>query len=79
MKTRIAEYKWRKTDKHTLKIEVYVCECGTDMTYIGFAGCAHDSDYTYFYQCRSCKTVGLSGYKHDRKEEVEKAGYKLIT
>lgn len=63
-----------------IKNSVLTCEDdGADMRYVGSAGCPHDDNYTYFYQCTKCmkmETVDSKPWGYD-KEEFEKAGWKL--
>lgn len=47
---------WKK-EGTTVGQHVYACDCGETMRLIGSAGCDHDDDHTYFYQCRKCKDV----------------------
>lgn len=45
-----------------------ICDCGARAIYKGYAGCSHDADTAYFYQCPSCKDIEI----HDTR--VMKAG-----
>jgi len=62
-----------------IKNMVPTCEDdGADMRYVGHAGCPHDDNYTYFYQCTHCMRMEAV----DRKplgyntKELEGAGWK---
>lgn len=78
-----ATIKWRKgRQKVTVQQNVFACDCGEIMRMIGGAGCSHDSDYTYFYQCDSCKRVESSSrciesYTNNTDSFIA-AGYKRV-
>lgn len=76
-----ATQKWKK-DKTVININVFLCECDGLMRLIGAAGCSHNSEYTYFYQCRTCKKVEASIFERPSSmydpESMKAAGWKLV-
>lgn len=66
-------------EESKINIQVFVCDCDTEMRKVGSAGCSHDSEYTFTYQCPSCKTIEMSEviyppYGNDRELFI-KAGW----
>lgn len=67
--------KWEKDGK-TVEVYGFICECGGIPLNIGSAGCSHNQEFTYFYQCPNCKSVYLSD-AHLNNEDMVKFGYTL--
>lgn len=56
----VGQVKWKK-GKTIVPINCYLCpDCGEVLNNIGSAGCFHDEQWTYFYQCEKCKLVLLN-------------------
>lgn len=47
---------WKQGKQKTFTIE-HICDCGSEVDYCGSAGCAHEGDITYFYQCKKTGRV----------------------
>jgi hypothetical protein len=78
-----AYVEWKK-DKTIIKQDVYVCPSdGSPMRYIGGAGCSHDDNFEYFYQCEKCKYVHSSNMQKPRYSmstaDFEAGGWKRLT
>lgn len=57
------------------------CLCGEIANLIGSAGCNHDNNYTYTYQCPNCKTIKMCDRiieRQDDKSFIEAGWKKLI-
>lgn len=75
---REAQSKWVK-DKTEIDQTIYICDCGGEMKSVGSAGCAHDDNWTYFFQCVKCKNVESSGTDKSRYGgELEQYGWTRI-
>ncbi len=61
-----------------LTISTYECSCGGEIREVGNAGCTHDDDRTYFFQCKICKDVYTSGRLHSSPKEYLEAGWEII-
>lgn len=68
-----------KHGKSVVSVKRYACENDEAvMEEIGSAGCAHDGDFTYFFQCPVCKTISTS-YSGYRDKDLEDYGWKKVT
>jgi hypothetical protein len=68
--------KWKK-GKVIVGIHAAICECGSVMSSIGSAGCSHNNEYTYFFQCPMCKIVDTTE-TYIKSEDMEKYGWKKV-
>lgn len=69
-------------DGTKIDMDIFLCLCGEEMIFIGSAGCPHDSNYTYTYQCPVCKSIGMSDFSRPRsgfdRESLLKGKWKQI-
>jgi hypothetical protein len=71
--------KW-KNGKNVMDVDSFGCECGGIMRLVGSAGCPHDENYTYFYQCEKCLKCQSDSYllPRDTYRDLELYGWKQI-
>ncbi len=69
-----------KKEKTKIDFNFLVHSCGTIASLIGSAGCPHDSNWSYIYQCSACKDIAVWDYRVEQNshEILEGAGYKQV-
>lgn len=68
-----------RNGKQEISVKQFMCTCGGIMNYIDCAGCPHDDNWTYFYQCADCKILGTSPFQRNQGEDLRKYGWEIIT
>lgn len=78
----IGNVEWEKQGT-VVRVGTPVCDCGSFMRLVGSAGCPHDSEYTYFLQCPTCKTLETTDHLPQcfstTHQGMEEAGWKPVT
>lgn len=62
-----------KYQKDSIVVEknVLLCECSTEMKYIGSSNCMNYEYSTHTYQCPNCKSIGMTDRDYDNKDWTE--------
>lgn len=76
MKAIKTERKYKK-EKSVITLTLFLCPCSGVVEDVGSAGCSHDDTWTYFGQCRLCKSVFSQDYSFE-KDDPTKYGWVIV-